>query len=224
MQTTTQHTKLNYTLMVPTNQPFEGPPVTPYDTYNQTVHLPIHTLPTVLQSQPNYTHHKTLMEQFHTMLTTWQRPLFGLIHHMQPNQALLEVSQAGDTISLISNASVQKTKQSGFAWTIAHKTRTLWWGVGLAPGHKEDIYVGRAEAFGLIAGLTFLKYYLECYGHALFSESPLHCFCNNLGVITNVSKLLMPHILCPNDTTTDDWDIYMVLSTLAIQRSPHCNG
>jgi len=55
-------------------------------------------------------------------------------------------------ILLVSDASVQKTKQSGFAWVITNKTITLWKGVGLAPGNAEDMYSGRAEAFGLMAG------------------------------------------------------------------------
>jgi len=118
------------------------------------------------------------------------------------------------------DVSVQKSKQSGFAWTIAHKNCPLWHGVGLAPGHEEDMYSGRAEAFLLLMGLTFLMHYLDSYGHNNFSASPLQCFCNNLGIITNVTKLLMPTILCPNNTTNDDRDIYEALCTLALKCSP----
>jgi len=35
----------------------------------------------------------------------------------------------------------------------------LWRGVGLAP-HADDMYSGRAEAFGLLAGLIFIQSYL----------------------------------------------------------------
>ena len=75
-------------------------------------------------------------------LENWQLPLFGSIHQLQPNPAILEVSLAGETISVISDASVQKSKQSGFAWTIAHGPRPLWKGVGVAPGTEEDLYSG----------------------------------------------------------------------------------
>jgi len=45
MRTTTQCTKLTFTLTIPTSQHFEGPPVMPYDTYNRMVPLPIPALP-----------------------------------------------------------------------------------------------------------------------------------------------------------------------------------
>ncbi len=70
---------------------------------------------------------------------------------------------ANGLLSLVSDASVQKTKQSGFAWVITNKHTTLWRGVGLAPGHAEDMYSGRAEAFGLLAGLLFVQSYLSYY-------------------------------------------------------------
>jgi len=57
---------------------------------------------------------------------------------------------------IISNASVQKTKQSSFAWVIAQDDQSLWKGVGLAPGTADNMYSGRAEAFGLLAALLFL--------------------------------------------------------------------
>jgi len=57
----------------------------------------------------------------------------------------------------------------------------------------------------------FLKYYIVCYGSSQFTESPLHCFCNNLGVITTVSDMLMQTITQPNKATNDDRDIYLVI-------------
>jgi len=199
MLTTTQHTKLTFTLTVPMNQPFNGPPVMPYDINNRMVTLPIPALPSNTTTTPNYPHHQTLTKQFCTTLAEWQKPLFGPIHRLQHNSALLlEISQAGKVISVISNALVQKSKQSGFAWVITNDTTTLWQGAGVAPGHEEDLYSGHAKAFGLIAGLTFLTFYITSYGHTQFDKSPLHCYCNNFGIITNVTKLLMPTIPCPN--------------------------
>jgi len=219
IQTKAQRTQLTFTLTVPTNQTFNGPPVTPYDVHNQLVRLPIPALPTG-DAQPTNTYHRTLMEQFRTTLENWQLPLFGPIHRLQPNPAILEVSLADEAISVISDASVQKSKQSGFAWTIAHGPRILWRGVGLAPGMEDDLYSGRAEAFGLMASLIFLRHYITSYGHDKFNQSKLDCFCDNLGVITNVTKLLTPSIIRPNDTTNDDRDVYIAISTLAIQCYP----
>jgi len=87
--------------------------------------------------------------------------------------------------------------------------------MGLAPGPAEDMYSGRAEAFGLIAGLTFLNYYILCYGNHTFHKNALQCFCDNIGITTNVMALLTPSPIRPNDTTNDDQDVYLEISTLA---------
>jgi len=219
LQSKALRTQLTFTLTVPTNQQFTGPPVTPYDEHNRVVPLPIPALPHRAGTQTN-AYHRTLMEQFRTTLENWQLPLFGPLQRHQPNPAILEVSLADETISVVSDASVQKSKQSGFAWTIAHGSRILWKGVGLAPGTAEDLYSGRAEAFGLIASLIFLRHYILSYGQDRFHPSKLDCFCDNLGVITNVTKLLTPAIVRPNDTTNDDRDVYLAISTLATQCYP----
>jgi len=215
-----QWTKLTYSIMVPTNQPFDGPPVTPYDNHQWIVHLPVPPLLVPVQSAMINLCYCTLTAQFRNTLAEWQWPLFGPIHRLQPTVSLLQVSQVQGMISLISNASVQKSKQSGFAWTLAHENQMLWRGVGLAPGHKEDIYLGRAKAFGLLVGLTFLNHYMDSYNHGHFQETQLHCFCDNLGVITNVTALLMPSTLCTNNTTNNDHDVYLAISTLALSCSP----
>jgi len=115
---------------------------------------------------------------------------------------------------------VQNSKQSGFAWVINHKDTKLWQGVGVAPGPVADIYSGRAKAFGLIAGLTFLQHYVASYEPSHFKATPLCCYCDNLGVVTNITALLTPPITRPNDTMNDDWDVYMAISKLAWECYP----
>jgi len=185
-----QRTQLLFSLTVPTNQEFHGPPVTPFDQHQRCVRLPITPLPNAPSMDLEYISHRSLIAQFHTALTTWQKPLFGLIQKLQPTHSTLKYNEKKGTILIISNALVQKNKQSGFAWMIAHEHTPLWKGTGLAPGTADDIYSGRAEAFGLIAGLTFLHYYISCYGANRFQEADLNCFCDNLGVITNVETMM----------------------------------
>jgi len=48
-------------------------------------------------------------------------------------------------------------------------------------------------------------------------DSTIQCFCDNLGVINTLTGLQNNDIICPNDTTNDDRDIY-----LAIQASAAC--
>jgi len=219
MPTKTQRTQIQFTLHVPTTLPFAGPPVTPHDAHQRIVALPIPALPK-LHENSTQTHHRTLTEQFRTTLEHWQLPLFGSIHRLQPTPAILEVNMEGETLSVISDASVQKSKQSGFAWTIAHGPRPLWKGVGVAPGAEDDLYSGRAEAFGLLASLIFLRHYVDSYGPDQFTPSKLECFCDNIGVITNVETLLAPNKTKPNDTTNDDRDIYTAISMTALQCFP----
>jgi len=132
----------------------------------------------------------------------------------------VQTSQNWGTIMLVSDASIQNSKQSGFAWVITHNNMTLWKGLGVAPGPAEDIYSGQAKAFGLIAGLTFLRHYVASYKPTHFKAMPLHCHCNNLGMITNVTALLTPSITQPNDTTNNDWDVYVAIRTLALTCHP----
>jgi len=133
---------------------------------------------------------------------------------------ILKTSHNYGTITLVSDASVQNSKQSGFAWVITHKAMTLWKGVGVAPGPTDDIYSGRAKAFGLITSLTFLQHYVQSYKPTSFKATSLCCYCDNLCIINNITALLAPTIQRPNDTTADDWDVYITLQHLASECYP----
>jgi len=207
--------QMTFTLTVPTNQEFSGTPVTPSDQHQRIISWPVPGVEYWPPPTTHYDQHCTIVEQFRTTLDGWQKPLFGPIRRIQQTPRLYQANQAHGNISLISDASVQKSKQSGFAWILAHGQSPLWRGVGLAPGPAADIYSGRAEAFGLLAGLTFLQHYIHSYGSQQFHATQLLCYCDNIGVITNVQKLLAPTHLRPNDTTDDDWDVYLAISNMA---------
>ncbi len=146
--------------------------------------------------------------------------MFSPIRKLQPTNCLLQTTNENGIISLISNASVQKTKQSGFAWILTYDTCPLWRGVGLAPGPAADIYSKCAKAFGLLAGLTFLCHYIESYAPTNFAATPLKCYCDNAGLITNVKAMLAPSVICPNDTTNNDCDLYLAISFMACRCIP----
>jgi len=55
---------------------------------------------------------------------------------------ICNLSTMHQTLSLVSDASVQKNHNSGFAWTNAHHKTILWQGVGLALGNASDMYSG----------------------------------------------------------------------------------
>jgi len=127
---------------VPTNLPFEGPPVTPIAPHWRKLELPISPLPAGNRLEPTHRPMRSIPDQLRSTLKQWQRPLVGPINKLQPATKLRDLCRSKHPISIISDASVQKTKQSGFAWVIAYDDQPLWKGVGLAPGTAADMYSG----------------------------------------------------------------------------------
>jgi len=178
--------------------------------------IPIEVNPTENQLKRSY---KTIQDQFRHTLRKWQCPLFGsLCKAHSPNNLHQRLMQQ-QPIMLVSDASVQKSGHSGFAWIIAHETTLLWRGQGLAPGPIEDMHSGRAEAFGILAALTFLQHYISCY-NAVLEGTTLTCFCDNLGVITNITTFRNDEITCPNDATNDDRDLILAINDIVDKCHP----
>jgi len=138
-----------FSTTIPTNQEFTGQPVTPTDTHCHIIPLPVLALPPRMSEDMMWLMFTSLVDQFQQHLNLWQHPLFGPITKCQPMLTMHSICLAHGLLSLVSNALVQKNKQSGFAWVITHKDSMVWKGVGLAPGHAEDMYSGCAEVFGL---------------------------------------------------------------------------
>jgi len=150
----------------------------------------------------------TLQQQSHATLLSWQCPLYGSLCKVQPTNNLYQCLQLQLPVLLVSNGSVQKNGQSGFAWIFAHEMTQLSHGQELAPGPVEDMHSDRVEAFGLLTALTFLSYYLLCYT-PLTTPTTLQCFCDNMGVITNIMLMQDSMINHPNNTTNDDQDLFL---------------
>jgi len=160
-----------------------------------------------------------MQEQFRHKLRMWQRPLFGSLRKTKSPNELYQQLMQQKPIMMVSDASVQKSGHSGFAWILAHEATQLWRGQGLAPGPAEDMHSGRAEAFGILAALTFIQYYLSCYT-PLPDATTLTCFCDNLGVITNINTYRDDAIPRPNDATSDDRDLIIAISDIADKCQP----
>jgi len=97
-----------------------------------------------------------------------------------------------------------------FAWVLAQEHTPIWQGLRLAPGPLEDMYSGQAEAYGLLAALTFVQYYLSCYAMTI-PPTIFTCFCDNLGVINTPTAMKMDTIAWPNDTMNDDHNLYLAM-------------
>jgi len=59
-------TKLEFSITIPMNQEFTGPPVTPFDDAHQTFHLPVPPLWHALMPHAQHQHHKSFTAQFQT--------------------------------------------------------------------------------------------------------------------------------------------------------------
>jgi len=163
--------------------------------------------------------YKILQEQFWQILQPWQRPLFGSLWKACSPNALHNYLLAKKPEIIVSNASVQKTGNNGFVWIIAQNQKQLWHRQGLTPGPEEDMHSGRAEAFGLLAALTFLSHYLSCYD-TLPDDTKLVCFCDTSGVITNITSKHDCKIPWPNDTTNNDCDLLLVINEFITKCQP----
>jgi len=201
---------------VPTTLPFLGNPVTPIDTNTGYVNLPIPPLPQHSPQIDDLPTYSTLQKQFRQSIPPWKRQLFYSLRKARSTNTLHTLLKDSIKVMIVSDASVQKNGQSGFAWVLAHDAKPIWRGTGLAPGPEDDIYSGRAEAYGLLAAITFISYYVLCYEEQ-FPSTTVKCYCDNAGVITNLNSLITCDNIRPNDTTADDRDLYQAITAQALQ-------
>jgi len=89
----------------------------------------------------------------------------------------------------------------------------------LAPGPIDDTYSGRAEAYGLLAAITFIQFYVQCYEHQVPPQT-IPCYCDNSSVITNLTSMQNCVIVRPNDTTNNDYDLYAAITAEAVKCWP----
>jgi len=147
---------MKVSLTIPANIEFQAPPVTPVNTTMGYIRLPILLLPPKCPLTQGPTYYSTLQKQFCVGLLPWQCALFGMLHKANSTNTLQHFLQSKTPVMIVSNASVQKSGQSGFSQLIAHKHTLVWQGTSLAPGPEADTYLGHAEAYGLLAAITFL--------------------------------------------------------------------
>jgi len=192
-----------------TIDPNTMPPATPSSNTLQTyiiVQLPITTIkPSAPVSQQGSTN---LLDRLCTPPTQWAAPLWHRIHPKAPVDALLHHVQRQNTLILSSDASVDAAKHSCCAWSL-HGDVTLWQGEGIVPGNCDDTYSGRSEAFGVLTALLFLQHYLKQFPLTQSTTpSQLMVYCDNGGTITNATAHSRQTQLFPNQTISDDYDVY----------------
>jgi len=105
----TQCCYLTFLLLIPTNQVLHGTLVTPHDPQHCLVHLPLSDPPHPHTTVPTAAI-PSLVVQFRAQLQLWQQPLYGVIRKHQKTTLLHELLAQKQTLTLVSDASVQKNK------------------------------------------------------------------------------------------------------------------
>jgi len=130
-----------------------------------------------------------------------------------PNQSVLTLQQyltaATGSLLVVSDASLNSQQQSAFSWVISTTTQVLWTGGGTVPGSQRDVHSGRAEGFGLLAAFSFLEQYLSHLPATPLASPPqIEGYCNNSGLIQQVTKMLTNHIPNPSWAIAYDYDLH----------------
>jgi len=182
------HTIMKFSPLAPMTLPFAGPPVMPIDPTTGYIKLPITPLPQLPMPSVILPAVHTIQKQFWASLCPWQLLLFGSLRKALLVNTMHNLLMNSVWLMIVSDASVQKNGKSGFVWVVAQNQTPIWRGASLAPGPETDIYSGRAEAFGLLAAITFVNYYVSCYAEPI-PPTNMTCYCDNAGVITNLMSM-----------------------------------
>jgi len=133
------------------------------------------------------------------LITTPHTKLTDLANHISHNKG---------KILIVSDASLNAQHCSAFSWTIATANTELWNGAGTSPSMQWDAHSGCSEGCGLLAAFTFIEKYIQASTLQLQPHpATVHGYCNNSGLIQNVTALLLNTIPNPPRTITNDHDL-----------------
>jgi len=99
---------------------------------------------------------------------------------------------------------------------ISTTLQVLWTGARTVPGPQRDVYSGRAEGFGLLAAFSFLEQYLhQLPVLATPTSTKIKGYCDNLGLIQQITKMKASKTPNPTWTIENDYDLYnKILQTI----------
>jgi len=156
--------------------------------------------------QPTGTPNPTLIQQLTTSCQSWAHSLW---HNIRPHDNLYRLHETlgqGQTIFLVSNASINHQGQGTIAWIIHSRTK-LWSGEGIVPGPISKVYSRLAEAYGVLLALSFLQQYATHFPITVNVKPHLYVCCDNQGVIERINNYQHQPVN-PNHTLFDEYGIY----------------
>ena len=142
----------------------------------------------------------TSISQHLQSLPQWELQLLQHTELLVP-EATIKRTLETTTCFMASDGSAPTGKGS-FAWVLSNTQGTrLAQGQGPVFGRKISSY--RAEAYGILAGLRFLRRVQQIHTSSIHN---LHWVCDNKGLISKLKKLRKYTTHYPNSTMDADWD------------------
>jgi len=118
------------------------------------------------------------------------------------------IGQNRGKIIVVSDASLNAQHWSAFSWIIATNNTELWTGAGTSRSTQRDAYSGQSEGYRILAALTFLEKYIIASNLILpIKPRMIVGYCDNSGLIQQVTTLQTETIPNPSQTISNDYDL-----------------
>ena len=156
----------------------------------------------------------TTWTEFIAQLPEWERDLLQFnedsghkhfeIEH--PNAELTTLHHYlcnGGTLYLVTDGGAIEPIKGSYGWVIASSTKILWTGRGYTRGYPINSH--RAEGYGRLAGLVFLRRYIQYMKLEKCPNTVLN-FCDNKTIVKSVLNTWDPYYK-PGTTLSPNWDV-----------------
>jgi hypothetical protein len=167
------------------------------------------TLPTLPEEEtiefaPSWSEYVTSLPEWESMLL--QRVDFQTLTPLEIYDRLSEATSA----ILVSDGAADHL-QGAAGWVVAIGAHRIAKGQCPVPGYDPRSY--RAEGYGMIAGLLFLRHLCRFCGH--LNLVPLQqMFCDNLGLVTKVNKLFQFRLAPAQAALHSEYDVLATIREL----------
>jgi hypothetical protein len=145
----------------------------------------------------------------------WEKSLFQDVQCLSFPEALKDYIETGGDIMLCSDGGATRITGS-YGWVISTTDKLILW-EGQGPVYGPDPGSFRAEGYGALAVLRFLKRYIEYFDvHTdVTTERKSKFYCDNEGLIKRIKQAMQRNFSIPNSCLKSEYDIEApILSTI----------
>jgi len=129
-----------------------------------------------------------------------------------PNTKLMQLAghlnQNQGQLLIVNDASLNTQHHSVFSWTIATQGTELWNRASTSPSMQCHAHSGCSEGYRLLAAFMFIKKYIQASNiHVPLKPKGIHGYCNNSGLIQQVTAFQLNKIPNPSQTISNDYNL-----------------